>query len=174
MDLLTVISGPVDPRIYGFLLYQNTSKSIRKYMGTSWKNIIFPYLRIKIFKMFRNCVRDIFFIFTYFLSISFLNYILRRWGSENDLFSSNKQEKSLDMNFISIKSMKWNFSIFVFFWIPPPKNKIVYVIVFERHLPLYVLENIKRPLILRKCKIISKPEWIKNIFKEWPIICPRI
>ena len=34
---------------------------------------------------------------------------LWRWGWANNNFSINNIHKSLDMNFISIKSMKWNF-----------------------------------------------------------------
>ena len=41
-----VKSGPVDPVFIAFI-YQNTSKNIRKYMGTSWENIIFVNLRLK-------------------------------------------------------------------------------------------------------------------------------
>ena len=48
---------------------------------------------------------------------------------------------------------------------PPPKIRLVYMIVFEGHWPWYVLENLWRPIILTKCKIISKSQWIKNIFQ---------
>ena len=34
------------------LLYQNTSTNIKKYMGTSWKNIIFTYRTLKNFENF--------------------------------------------------------------------------------------------------------------------------
>ena len=40
-------SGPVHPRTYGFYYTKNTSKNIRKYMGTSLKHIIFAYLDSK-------------------------------------------------------------------------------------------------------------------------------
>ena len=54
-----VILGPINghfwtrgPLIYGFSYTKNTSNNIRKYMGTSWKHIIFAYMRIKIFDFF--------------------------------------------------------------------------------------------------------------------------
>ena len=50
------------------------------------------------------------------------------------------------------------------FWNPLLK-RLVYIIVFEGHWPWYVLENLGRPLILTKCKIISKSQWNKNIFQ---------
>ena len=55
---------------------------------------------------------------------------------------------------------------YMFFWNPPSTPKrLVYFIIFEGHVPWYVLENLKRPLILTKCKIISKSQWIKIIFQ---------
>ena len=40
--------GPWTPYLWLFL-YQKTSQNIRKYMWTSWKHIIFPYITINIF-----------------------------------------------------------------------------------------------------------------------------
>ena len=58
---MSLILGPINghfwargPRIYGFSYTKNTSNNIRKYMGTSLKNIIFAYLRIKIFENVRK------------------------------------------------------------------------------------------------------------------------
>ena len=55
------------------------------------------------------------YIYIYMFEYIFLEYFLWRWGLKNDWFSINKMYRSLDMNFISIKNMKWkfvNFSIF--------------------------------------------------------------
>ena len=71
----------------------------------------------------------------------------------------------------------WNFENFsnldplntYFFWKlfgGPPLKRLVYIIVFEGHFPWYILEILKRPLILTKCKIISKSQWINNIFQR--------
>ena len=51
------------PRIYSFSYAKNTSKNIRKYMGTSWKNIIFGNLRPKKFEHSGPCVHPTFWIF---------------------------------------------------------------------------------------------------------------
>ena len=37
------------PRIYGFSYTKNTSKNIRKFMGTSWEHIIFTFWNFKNF-----------------------------------------------------------------------------------------------------------------------------
>ena len=66
----------------------------------------------------RNCVCTIFlcFYFLYiFWSISFVNYILRRWGIENYTFSITKQHPNLNVNFISSKKHEQDFTLnFVF------------------------------------------------------------
>ena len=56
--------------------------------------------------------------------------------------------------------------VFDIFLDPPTPKRLVYIIVFEGHWPWYVLENLGRPLVLTKCKIISKSEWIKHIFQR--------
>ena len=43
-----------EPRIYGFSYTKNTSKNIRKYMGTSLKHIMFTYLDFRKFVKFGN------------------------------------------------------------------------------------------------------------------------
>ena len=37
---------------------------------------------------------------------------------------------------------------------------------FEEDFPKYVLGNLKRPIILIKCKVISESQWIKNMFQR--------
>ena len=101
----------VGPGIY----YQNTSNNIRKVWEHPW-NIIFHIWESEMFKI-------VVFVWNYcvpfsvggILSISFVYYILRRWGSKNDKNCINQIERILDMNLIFIKNMKWtfgNFSIF--------------------------------------------------------------
>ena len=105
--------GPWTPYFWLFW-HQITSKNIRKYMGTSWENIIFPCLTNNIFEKKRKAnppfVLDFIFVYfvgIYFLIIYFVNHILRRWGIENDSFSINKIHKSLNMNLVSIKNMNY-------------------------------------------------------------------
>ena len=81
------------PRIYGFSYTKNTSKNIRKYMGTSWKNIIFPCLTNKIFENFRKANPPFFWIhfliyifciyFVYILYI-FFEYVCSKYFYEDD------------------------------------------------------------------------------------------
>ena len=47
-----LIFQALEPRIYGFYYTKNTSKNIRKYVGTSWTNSIFTYLTLKNFEIF--------------------------------------------------------------------------------------------------------------------------
>ena len=98
---------------------QDTSKNIRKYVETSWKILSLEIWHSKISKIFDLCVCvlgtsfSVFFIlfFLWFFDYIFLEIILRRWGLENDELSINKIEKSLDMNFISIKKHETKFTL---------------------------------------------------------------
>ena len=92
---------------------QDTSKNIRKYMGTSWKNMIYGNMRPKKIEKCRNlnphffefsfCIYFLDLFFGYIFWIYILKIILRRWGIENYTFSIIKQHPNLNMNFISIK-----------------------------------------------------------------------
>ena len=116
--------------------HQNTSKHTRKIMESSLKNIIFWYLSIwnfEIFRIFWKANPPVFLINRFGFSKYFPKNIFRRWGFENNLFSINKMYKSLDMNFISIKKHEiqiwWIPPNTYFFWkclAPPPPKKISY------------------------------------------------
>ena len=80
-------------------------------------NILFSYLRIWKFANFRKFLKALstfclsLFILYMNMSISFPYYFLWRWGSENDEFPIHKISKSLDMNFIPIKT--WNGNLLI-------------------------------------------------------------
>ena len=96
---------------FWLFLHQITSKNIRKYMGTSWKNIIFPCLTNKIFENFRKANPPFFWI--YFLDIYFVYilYIFFEYMSSK-YFCGDEDWKMI--NFPLIKSTKaWIWILFV-------------------------------------------------------------
>ena len=126
---ISVILGPIigqilvhRPRICGLYytkLLQKILESIWEHHGKyyTWKS------ENQKIRKFRNvCVPNFlnFWIFEIlkfwnFETMKLLNYILWRWGSEKHKDWFNKIEKSLDMNFISIKKHEiqiWYFLIF--------------------------------------------------------------
>ena len=88
--------------------HQNTLKNIRKYMRTSWENIIYGNMRLNKFENFRKLNSHfVEFIFCIYYLYEFLNIyleiILRWWGAENYTFSITKQHPNLNLNFIYVK-----------------------------------------------------------------------
>ena len=114
MDLVLVISGPVDPVFLVFLV----PKIPQKILESLWEHLGKYYF--------------------YFLELR---------------------------KFLEFRPTKHLFFFDMFFGTPLLK-RLVYIIVFEGRWPWYVLENLGRPLILTKCKIISKSQWISNIFQR--------
>ena len=73
--------------------------------------LIFPKLYKKWgIRIFKNVHRRLCFLSLFILyknEYLILYYILWRWGSENDKFSIKHISQILDINFISVKNMKW-------------------------------------------------------------------
>ena len=94
------------PRIY----HQNLSKNTRKIWEHPW-GILFRIsqnLRIWNYKKWRSVHHMYSCLFFRCCGyITFILYLLRRWGTEDDNFSNNKIHNSLDVNSISIKKT-WN------------------------------------------------------------------
>ena len=89
---------------------QDTSQNIRKYMGTSRKDIIYRNLRTK---QIQKKTKDdpqfvlnlLFLYFVYTFWVYVFKITSRRWGIENYTFFIIKQHPNLDMNFVCVKNM---------------------------------------------------------------------
>ena len=99
---LLMISGFVEPwkPVFTHFILPKCFRKYKKIMGTSWENIMFANTDIKNFEKFQRYVY-------HFLRISFLNYIIRRWGSNK--FPLIKSRKAwIWISYLS-KNMKWKF-----------------------------------------------------------------
>ena len=106
------------------------TKILQKILESIWEhlgNILFFHVWQPTFsKCFERwtltCFLNLFcgYYFCIFVEYIFVNYILRRWGIENDSFSINKIHKSLDMNFVCVRKHEQDFTLnFVFSWNVP-------------------------------------------------------
>ena len=107
------------PRICGLYYTELLQKILRGIWEHHGKYYIWKSENQKIRKFRNMCVPNFLNFWNFeilkFWNLKYIkltNYILWRWGSGNDSFSINKIHKSLDINFISIKNMKWIFWFF--------------------------------------------------------------